>query len=257
MAKVVGNPYARSQGFNFIPGNQYLQNDFTTKKPTIEEQKITQTFGIPATNAFTNSGGMGSNAFGYGSPVQEVNVRTFNPQSNDPTGKIANAQSQLDDAIAAGGNIDRIAIESTATATGVRPDGEEKFINQMNSAGFPKYAQIENFEKDTDLGVFSEMEVTSADRALAVARGKYLAKQLGFTDDQVDYTFTLVDGIPGGEGKIVTLKVTGQGEDSQELLTKGTRGQSSTSASGGETFSTTDTGSLAKLIRAHIQLQKK
>ena len=65
MAKVVGNPYARSQGFNFIPGNQYLQNDFTTKQPTIEEQKITQTFGIPATNPFTNSGG----ALQVGSPM--------------------------------------------------------------------------------------------------------------------------------------------------------------------------------------------
>ncbi len=106
----------------------------------------------------------------------------------------------------------------------------------MKSAGFPKYAQITNFEKDTELGDFSEMEVNSADRALAVARGKYLAKQLGFTDDQVDYTFTLVEGIPGGEGKEVTLTVTGQGEDKQELIKKGKEGRGGTSASGQETF---------------------
>ena len=89
MAKVVGNPYARSQGFNFIPGNQYLQNDFTTKQPTIEEQKITQTFGIPATNAFTNSGngggGGGSNINNTGNLGDYKNIDfneryTYNPQ---------------------------------------------------------------------------------------------------------------------------------------------------------------------------------
>ena len=173
----------------------------------------------------------------------------------DP-GKISNAQSQLDDASAAGGIITRISITSTATATGVRPEGQSKFQTQMKSAGFPKYAQITNFEKDTELGDFSEMEVNSADRALAVARGKYLAKQLGFTDDQVDYTFTLVKGIPGGEGKEVTLTVTGQGEDKQELIKKGTAGRGGTSASGQETFSTTDVGALGKITRIHVKLGK-
>jgi hypothetical protein len=175
----------------------------------------------------------------------------------DP-GKISNAQSQLDDASAAGGIITRISISSTATATGVKPEGQSKFQTQMKSAGFPKYAQITNFEKDDDseLGDFSEMEVTSADRALAVARGKYLAKQLGFTDDQVDYTFTLVKGIPGGEGKEVTLTVTGQGEDKQELIKKGTSGRGATDASGQETFSTTDVGALGKITRIHVKLGK-
>ena len=173
----------------------------------------------------------------------------------DP-GKISNAQSQLDDASAAGGIITRISITSTATATGVRPEGQSKFQTQMKSAGFPKYAQITNFEKDTELGDFSEMEVNSADRALAVARGKYLAKQLGFTDDQVDYTFTLVEGIPGGEGKEVTLTVTGQGEDKQELIKKGTEGRGCTSATGQETFSTTDVGALGKITRIHVKLGK-
>ena len=46
--------------------------------------------GITNTNAFTNSGGddfsSTGNAFGYGSPVNEVNVRTFNPQSNELDG---------------------------------------------------------------------------------------------------------------------------------------------------------------------------
>ena len=62
----------------------------------------------------------------------------------------------------------------------------------------------------------------------------------------MDYTFTLVKGIPGGEGKEVTLTVTGQGEDKQELIKKGTAGRGGTSASGQETFSTTDVGGVRK-----------
>ena len=92
----------------------------------------------------------------------------------DP-GKISNAQSQLDDASAAGGIITRISITSTATATGVRPEGQSKFQTQMKSAGFPKYAQITNFEKDTELGDFSEMEVNSADRAFSGSKRKILS----------------------------------------------------------------------------------
>ena len=100
------------------------------------------------------------------------------------------------------------------------------------------------------------MEVTSADRALAVARGKYLAKQLGFTDDQVDYTFTLVKGIPGGEGKEVTLTVTGQGEDKQELIKKGTSGQDAVAATGGEEVTVTDVAGLGMVTRGHITIVK-
>ena len=68
--------------YQFVPQEKY-RTGFTA--PTSSEQKIEQTFGIPNTNAFTNSGGndfnAAGNAFGYGSPVSEVNVRTFNPQS--------------------------------------------------------------------------------------------------------------------------------------------------------------------------------
>ena len=86
-----GDQAIYNSGMSFVPQEKYRLG-YTA--PTVEEQKIEQTFGIPATNAFTNSGGGGSggNAFGYGSPVSEVNVRTFNPQSNDPTGSVANAQ---------------------------------------------------------------------------------------------------------------------------------------------------------------------
>ena len=83
----------RDAGLKYIPQQKYLQNPYElpiAPVPTVEGGGITNT------NAFTNSGGndfnSAGNAFGYGSPVNEVNVRTFNPQSNDPTGSVANAQ---------------------------------------------------------------------------------------------------------------------------------------------------------------------
>ena len=78
----------------FMPQSRFLF-DTPTNTPVVEEEE-TESFGIPQTKAFTNSGGNSfnqlGNAFGYGSPVSEVNVRTFNPQSNDPTGSVASAQ---------------------------------------------------------------------------------------------------------------------------------------------------------------------
>jgi len=83
----------RAAGLKYIPQQKYLQNPYELPiapvPPPVSE-------GITNTNAFTNSGGNdfnpAGNAFGYGSPVSEVNVRTFNPQSNDPDGSVANAQ---------------------------------------------------------------------------------------------------------------------------------------------------------------------
>ena len=81
--------------FQYVPQERY-RTGFTAPVQGGGQDASTPSFGIPNTNAFTNSGGNGfnqsGNAFGYGSPVSEVNVRTFNPQSNDPTGSVANAQ---------------------------------------------------------------------------------------------------------------------------------------------------------------------
>jgi len=83
-----GDQAIYNSGQHFVPQEKYRLG-YTAPAPSVEEQKITQTFGLPATNAFTNSGGsfnQSGNAFGYGSPVEEVNVRTFNPQPYNPTG---------------------------------------------------------------------------------------------------------------------------------------------------------------------------
>ena len=57
--------------YQFVPQEKY-RTGFTA--PTTEEEKVTETFGIPATNAFTNSGdnsfNSAGNAFGYGSQIK-------------------------------------------------------------------------------------------------------------------------------------------------------------------------------------------
>ena len=53
------------KNFQYVPQEQYRLG-FTA--PTVNEQKITETFGIPNTNAFTNSGG-GGGALQTGDPM--------------------------------------------------------------------------------------------------------------------------------------------------------------------------------------------
>ena len=85
----------RARGIKYLPQQKYLQNPYEFP---VEEVVEETGGGITNTNAFNNSGNDGfnsaGNAFGYGSPVNEVNVRTFNPQSNDPTGSVASAQEE-------------------------------------------------------------------------------------------------------------------------------------------------------------------
>ena len=103
------------KNFQFVPQEKY-RTGFTAPVQGGGQDASTPSFGIPNTNAFTNSGGgggSGGNAFGYGSPVSEVNVRTFNPQSNDPTGSVANAQTMYNKASNAGPMVE--------TFTGMRP----------------------------------------------------------------------------------------------------------------------------------------
>ena len=74
-------------GSKFVPQERYRLG-YTP--PVIAPTAAPVSGGITNTNAFTNSGGnsfnQSGNAFGYGSPVEEVNVRTFNPQPYNPTG---------------------------------------------------------------------------------------------------------------------------------------------------------------------------
>jgi len=75
-----GDQAIYNSGMSFVPQEKYRLG-YTA--PTVEEQKIEQTFGIPATNAFTNSGGGGGggNAFGYGTAIKpgDPSVLTSGP----------------------------------------------------------------------------------------------------------------------------------------------------------------------------------
>ena len=79
------------KNYQYLPQEQYRLG-LNLPKDT-QAETVNTTFGIPATNAFTNSDNTifspSGNAFGYGSPVSEVNVRTFNPQPYGPGIKYA------------------------------------------------------------------------------------------------------------------------------------------------------------------------
>ena len=63
----------RAAGLYAVPKNKYLQNEFQLPTNEVVEEE-TESFGIPNTNAFTNSGGAtfnsAGNAFGYGSQIE-------------------------------------------------------------------------------------------------------------------------------------------------------------------------------------------
>ena len=63
------------KNFQYVPREQYRLG-FTA--PTVNEQKITETFGIPNTNAFTNSGGNNS----YSGPTNNL-INNFNAINQD------------------------------------------------------------------------------------------------------------------------------------------------------------------------------
>ena len=64
-----GDQAIYSGGQHFIPQEKYRLG-YTA--PTTEEKQVTQSFGIPYTNAFTGGGGggTGGNVFGYGSQIE-------------------------------------------------------------------------------------------------------------------------------------------------------------------------------------------
>ena len=73
----------RDAGILYMPQQKYLQNPYNLSVAPVPPP-ASEGGGITSTQAFTNSNDNNfnqfGNAFGYGSPVQEVNVRTFNPQ---------------------------------------------------------------------------------------------------------------------------------------------------------------------------------
>ena len=71
-----GDQNIYNSGQHFVPQEQYRLG-YTAPTPSVEEQKITQTFGIPNTNAFTNSGGGN-----YSGPTGNL-INNFNAINQD------------------------------------------------------------------------------------------------------------------------------------------------------------------------------
>jgi hypothetical protein len=123
-------------GQHFVPQEKYRLG-YTPPATPEPLTNMPVNGGITNTKAFNNSGNdfnFGSgNAFGYGSPVNEVNVRTFNPQSNDPTGSVANAQTMYNKASNAGAMVE--------TFSGMRPSNQvmdyynEQIMNNKEQYG--------------------------------------------------------------------------------------------------------------------------
>ena len=107
-----------------------------------------------------------------------------------------------------GGTIDSITITSTASNTGLKDDAKADFATKMNKAGFSEYANVSNIKGNE--GDFTIDEVDTTDEALAVVRGKLLAKLLGVEDKAV-FKFSITSG-----AKVVNVSVQGTSPATQE-----------------------------------------
>jgi len=77
----------------FMPQSKYLRSAPTFTAPTTEEEEITETFGIPNTNAFTNSGGdnyTGGYNFNNNGFQQAVDARQYNLNNPNKVGQFVN-----------------------------------------------------------------------------------------------------------------------------------------------------------------------
>ena len=71
----------RAAGLYAVPQSRFLRNEFQLPTNTPVEEEETESFGIPTTNSFTNSGNafnQSGNAFGYGSQVEPVSYGSYN-----------------------------------------------------------------------------------------------------------------------------------------------------------------------------------
>lgn len=110
-----------------------------------------------------------------------------------------------------GGKVNSITITSTASDTGHKtdPKSRKKYSDLMTAAGFGQYANINPAK--AGVGPFTEDEVEYNDQALAVARGKLLAKLLGYGDNDVTYKFAITN-----DAKTVNVSVKGTSDDTVE-----------------------------------------
>ena len=116
-------------------------------------------------------------------------------------------KAKIESHVKQGGTIDSIVITSTASNTGLDTDKMTDFSNMMKKEGMGDYVNVSTDKGTT--GDFTIDQVDTTDRALAVARGKILAKQLG-VESNVTYKFSITDG-----PKTVNISVKGTSPDKE------------------------------------------
>ena len=75
----------RAAGLYAVPQSRFLRNKFQlpTNTPVVEEEEVTESFGIPNTNAFTNSGGNNSTGYNFGNTGFQQAVDARQARLND------------------------------------------------------------------------------------------------------------------------------------------------------------------------------
>ena len=121
----------RAAGLYAIPQQKYLQNPFKIPTNTPVEEEETESFGIPNTNAFTNSGGGGGG------------IQTLNPYSNSRSAPINSAafRDPLNQKI-----MDQIRNEGMTIKGKNVPFSNRTYENQLN-----KYTDEEFMEAYPDM----------------------------------------------------------------------------------------------------------
>ena len=74
----------QDRGIKFLPKQQYLQSPYQFNEPVVEEEEVTESFGIPNTNAFTNSGGGNSTGYNFGNTGFQQAVDARQERLNTP-----------------------------------------------------------------------------------------------------------------------------------------------------------------------------
>ena len=190
-------------GIKFRPQERFTSGSYEIPTPT--PTPVIPGGGITNTNAFMYSGGgngfnQSGNAFGYGSPVQEVNMRTFNPKelpgAMTPGGQNANtvynqAFKDLNNPSLKGMSNDFVG----KRAQDVMDYANESIMDYRQNYG--AQGQYNSPYDDTvDLGYMGRDTSTSLDGTVNKdAKGNYIGRTQNTLGRALDFAIGLIPGV--------------------------------------------------------------
>jgi hypothetical protein len=122
--------------------------------------------------------------------IEQDGEELFDPIETAPKADVVQSiRSQMEQIAEEHPQIQSIIIRSGASIVPIRRDAIQIFRTNV-----PEYSELSDdavATKGEQPGSFNENEVTTGNRALAVTRGKNLARALGYEDDQVRYEFEI------------------------------------------------------------------